>query len=308
MILFKHLPPLPALTFFEAAARLESFSRAANELCVTQSAVSKQIKTLEDYLSCQLFYRDSQTIRLTSIGREYYLNIAPLLKKIAIQSSHLRNLSTSNEITIISTIAVAHYWLFPRVALFKNLFPHININIYSSDEITAQSCQNYDLGILYGDDNWSGQLHSHHLFHERIYAVCGMHYEVKQKTDSNLASLMSEKLLHLDPQKWRWNNWKEWFGHFDITYSLPPGALIMNNFPLLLQATIANMGVALGWGFAVDELVKNGLIQKASSFYLESTASDYLVYSKQRSLSTAATTFKDWLLEDIHLASLKKLE
>lgn len=301
MILFKDLPPLPALIFFEAAARLNSFSQAANELCVTQSAVSKQIKNLEDNLGCLLFHRESQSIKLTHAGEDYYQGISLLLKKIALKSNHLRKISNSTEITIISTIAVAHYWLFPRVAIFNSLHPDIKINIHSSDDISVQSCQNYDLAILYGDGNWGGQLHSHHLFHERIYAVCGMHYPLSIQSHDDPSHLLDEKLLHLDPRKWRWNNWKEWFGYFDINYDTPSSALVMNNFPLLLQAASANMGIALGWDFAVDDLIKNGIVKKASPFYLESIHSDYLVYSKQRSLSSAATVFKDWLLDDYQL-------
>lgn len=297
MLLFKRLPPLSALVFFEAAARLNSFSKAAHELCVTQSAVSKQIKSLEEDLGCQLFHRANPKLSLTEVGVSYLNDISPLLEKIADRSHALRVKNNSNEITIIATIAVAHYWLFPRVALFKNLFPSIHINIYSCDEIDAPSCLNYDLGILYSADSSFETLNSHHLFPERIYAVCGMGYKPLKETMLQPADLLHESLLHLDPQKWRWNNWKDWLAHFQVDYALPPGALIMNNFPLLLQAAIANMGVALGWGFAVEELIRNRLLRPVSESYFETHAADYLVYNKNRSLSPAAEAFRDWLLE-----------
>ena len=271
---------------------------------MTQSAVSKQIKNLEQDLGCQLFYRTPQQIYLTDIGKSYYLVVASALKKITTESKSIRDSSNKNEITIIATIAVAHYWLFPRVALFKTLFPHININIYSSDEINAESCLSYDLGILYGHNDWNVPLHAHHLFPERIYAICGTSYPLKAKQTDLPHKLLEENLLHLDPHKWRWNNWQDWFSHFSIDYRQPAGALVMNNFPLLLQATIANMGVALGWGFAIDELIKNSLVKKASDYYYESTASDYLVYSKQRELSPAATAFRDWIIAGLDQSAL----
>lgn len=294
--LYRRLPPLQSLAFFEAAARHNSFTKAAEELCVSQSAVSKQIKHLEEFLGTELFYRSAQGLEISEDGKELYLEAQGALERISGVSSRIQNRNRTHELTIVSTVAVAHYWLFPRVALFKTQFSDININIYSSDQIDETLCLQHDLGILYGDGDWSTPLNSHHLFDEKIYAVCGTNYAFE--TCQQPGELLDQELIHLGPSKWRWTCWTDWFDSFGIDYQIPSGSVLFNNLPLVLQAASNNMGIALGWEFAVQDQLKSGALRLACEQPLVSDCADYLVYNSQRPLNPAAECFRDWLLAE----------
>lgn len=292
--LYKRLPPLQSLTFFEAAARHNSFTYAAEELCITQSAVSKQIKQLEEYLNTPLFERTAKGLLLTPQGKDFYFETQAALEKVSIASNKLRRLNDDQSLTIASSIAMAHYWLFPRIAQFAALYPHIDINIFSTDSIDELVCMQHDLAILYGDGQWQAPLTSHHLFNEEIYAVCGKDYQTQITKPEDL---LQERLLHLAPSKWRWACWTDWLKHFDVEYQIPKGSLQFNNLPLLLQAATQNMGVALGWEFTIKEGLRNGNLRLVCEETVNLGNADYLVYSSQRPLSAAARCFRDWLIE-----------
>ncbi|MDI3325773.1 LysR substrate-binding domain-containing protein [Pontibacterium granulatum] len=294
--LYRRLPPLQALAFFEAAARHNSFTKAAEELCVSQSAVSKQIKHLEEFLSTELFLRGPQGLEISEDGKELYLEAQAALEKLSAVSSRIQNTNRTHELTIVATVAVAHYWLFPRVALFKTQFSDININIYSSDQIDETMCLQHDLGILYGDGDWDAPLNSHYLFDEKIYAVCGPTYPFE--TCQEPEQLLGQELIHLGPSKWRWTCWSDWFKGFGIDYEIPSGSMLFNNLPLVLQAAGNNMGIALGWEFAVQDQLANGTLRLACEKPLVPNHADYLVYNNQRPLNPAAECFRDWLLAE----------
>ncbi|MCT7653774.1 LysR family transcriptional regulator [Oceanimonas sp. NS1] len=242
--LFKQLPPLQTLTFFEAAARHASFTRAADELCVTQSAVSKQIKLLEEYLGAELFYRERRQVMLTDDGLELFAEVKTMLGQLADSCNRIRSHVYSKNVTIVSTVAVAHYWLFPRIARFNMEFPDININIYATDEITEDLCRKSDMGILYGYEQWQSNLTGHYLFRERIYPVCAHDLPL---TDINRPEdLLNNRIVHLDPLKWRWVNWGDWFRHFGIHYQVPGHALVFNQVPLAMNAALQEWGSP--WG------------------------------------------------------------
>lgn len=292
--LYRRLPPLQALAFFEAAARHCSFTKAADELCVSQSAVSKQIKQLEEYLNAPLFLRGPQGLAISEEGKQLYLEAQTALERISAVSDGIKDSNRTHELTIVATVAVAHYWLFPRVAMFKTQFADIDINIYSTDSVDAAVCMEHDLGILFGDGEWDAPLTSHHLFDEKIYAVCGNQYPVE--TSPEPARLLSENLIHMGPTRWQWTCWTDWFSHFGIDYNIPPGSVLFNNLPLALQGATNNMGVALGWEFSISEALNNGTLKLACDTPLTSDSADYLVYNSQRPLNPAAECFRDWLI------------
>lgn len=294
---FHHLPPLNALIFFEAAARHRNFTSAAAELCITQSAVSKQIRLLEESLGFELFRRDTRQLQLTDAGKEFHSDVTAILQQLAGSVDRIRNRSDSASVTITCTQAVSHYWLFPRIARFNTDHPDITVNIYATNDISESSCQRFDLGILNGDDNWRSPLHSHLLFEERIYAVCRRDYPIEGKLKPN--ELLSQRLIHLDPSAWPWPTWINWFSHFGIAYAIPKNAQLFNQVTLALDATVRGMGVGLGWEFMTQELLQSGAIRRVSDEYYSPGFADYLVYSSMRPLSPAAMTFRDWLLNDL---------
>lgn len=154
----------------------------------------------------------------------------------------------------------------------------------------------HDLGILYGDGNWTSQLASHHLFDEKIYAVCSHNYPLETVLEP--AELLDKHLIHMEPSRWRWAGWKDWFNGFGIDYDVPPSYILFNNLPLVLQAASSGMGIALGWEFAVRAQLAQGIFKEACVKPLATPYADYLVYNRQRSLNPAAEAFRDWLLAE----------
>lgn len=292
--LFRQLPPLHTLTFFEAAARHGSFTRAADELCVTQSAVSKQIRMLEDNLGTALFHRERRQVMLTDAGQVLYSEVQESLNRLAESSSRIRSRVSSRNLTIVATVAVAHYWLFPRIARFNMEHPEININVFATDEINEELCRKSDLGILYGNGVWSSSLESHYLFRERIYPICGADMEFPSINQAE--DLLQLRIINLDPQKWRWITWQDWFEHFGVDYRAPADALAFNQVPLAINAAMKGMGVTLAWEFMIGELLEHGLLQLVGQQYVETGKADYLVCDASKPLCAAARLFRDWLL------------
>ena len=294
---FRFLPPLGALIFFEAAARLGSFTKAATELFVTQSAVSKQIQMLEENLGVALFSREPRMVQLTEAGRQFQNDVTAIFQNLNDSVARTRRWSYVKSVTVTCTHAVSHYWLFPRIALFNVEHPDITINIYAVNEVTEQSCLQFDFGILNGDNKWRAPLESHLLFKERIYAVCHVDYPL----NGNLSpeALLSERLIHLDPGAWHWPTWINWFDNFGIEYAIPKNAQLFNQVTLALNATLQGMGIGLGWEFMTEELLRKGEIRRVSDSFYATGIDDYLVHSRSQSLSESARTFKEWLLANV---------
>ena len=296
------LPPLHSLTYFEAVGRLMSFTKAAEELCVTQSAVSKQVRNLEDSLGFDLLERSKSGLRLTPAGEELLASTQPLLLALKQSVARIRQSHAGNSISIICTQAVAHYWLIPRIELFNQLMPGVTVNLLSTNEITAAKCADYDFGILYGDGEWQG-LEAHKLFDEEVYPICSTKFEAPEIVTPE--QLLDLPLIQLDPEQWRWMNWADWFEHFDCDYTRPINMLVYNQVTLTLNACARGLGVALGWHFMLREMFEAKQIRKLGPFSYRTGRADFLVYVKGRKLSSAAQAFKETILGNIELPDIR---
>lgn len=296
------LPPLHSLTYFEAVGRLMSFTKAAEELCVTQSAVSKQVRNLEDSLGFDLLERSKSGLKLTPAGEELLASSQPLLLALKQSVARIRQSHAGNTISIICTQAVAHYWLIPRIELFNQLMPGVTVNLLSTNEITAAKCADYDFGILYGDGEWQG-LEAHKLFDEEVYPICSTRFDAPDiATHSQLLDL---RLIQLDPEQWRWMNWADWFEHFDCDYTRPINMLVYNQVTLTLNACARGLGVALGWHFMLREMLEAGQIRKLGPFSYRTGRADFLVHDKGKKLSNAARVFKETILGNIEMPDVR---
>ncbi|MDI3326317.1 LysR family transcriptional regulator [Pontibacterium granulatum] len=288
---------MSSLAFFESAARLGNFTKAAEELCVTQSAVSKKIKILEEWLGFDLFVREPRQLILTEAGHEFYGEAKSVLRQMTESVGRIRRYADANAVTVTCTQAVSHYWLFPRITRFNLVHPDIAINIYASNEISEDMCSQFDLGVLNGTGEWRSEFHSHLLFVERIYPVCHNDYPVDRLLTPE--QLLNEKLIHLDPSVWRWPTWIDWFASFGIDYEIPVNAQVFNQITLALEATRQGMGVGLGWEFMTEQMIERHELKRVSTHFYAPNMADFLVYRKSKELSDAAKVFRDWLLADV---------
>src|ERR687894_1629749 len=169
--MLRRLPPLNALKAFEAAARHESFTRAAEELCVTQGAVSHQVKALETELGLKLFTRERQRLVITEQGREYLAVLRDALDRIALGTERLRQRQSSGVLTVSTSPDFAAKWLVNRLGRFSEAHPDIDLRISATMHHVDFAREEVDLTVRHGDGDWAG-LDVVRLCTERLFPVC----------------------------------------------------------------------------------------------------------------------------------------
>src|SRR5215475_5018528 len=193
----RRLPPLNALKAFEAAARSESFTRAAEELHVTQGAVSHQVKALEATLGLKLFNRERQRLTLTDSGREYLAVVRDALDRIALGTERLMQRQTSGVLTVSTAPDFAAKWLVYRLGRFAERHPEIDLRVSASAHHVDFAREDVDLALRHGDGKWPG-LDVVRLCSEQLFPVCSPKLVSGYKRISSASDLLKFTLLRLD--------------------------------------------------------------------------------------------------------------
>ncbi|AZC20732.1 LysR substrate-binding domain-containing protein [Pseudomonas sp. CMR5c] len=289
----RHLPPLETLVTFEAVGRNASFTRAATELCLTQSAVSKQIRSLELSLKTELFERQARGVKLTASGATLFAQVSTQLEALLRSVTRLRAGRDANTITVQCTHAVAQFWLFPRLLAFNKQHPEITVSIHANNDMDESSVAEHDFGILYGPGQWSS-LAATPLFAEIVYPIASRRLELP--VVSELEQLAALPLIQLDASAWNCIDWRDWFRHFGLDYSAPPGALGFNQLTLMFSAVQQELGVGLGWDFMARDGVAKGELLRVGDWAFHTGQADFLVHLRNRRLSASGQLFHDWLV------------
>src|SRR3982751_2561233 len=193
----RQLPPLNALRAFEAAARSESFTRAAEELCVTQGAVSQQVKALEATLGLKLFARERQRLAITDAGRDYLAVVRDALDRIAVGTERLVQRQTSGVLTVSTSPDFAAKWLVHRLGRFAEVHPDIDLRVSATIHHVDFAREEVDLAVRHGDGNWPG-LDPVRLSPEQLFAVCSPKLLSGRRRLAKPADILNFPLLHLD--------------------------------------------------------------------------------------------------------------
>ncbi|WP_079202318.1 LysR substrate-binding domain-containing protein [Pseudomonas sp. CC6-YY-74] len=290
---FRHLPPLDTLIAFESVARLGSFTRAADELCVTQSAVSKQVRTLEQALGVALFMRGARGVELSTAGVLYQQEVVPALQRIHVTGQRISTTHHPNTVTVLATHAVSQFWLFPRLLSFNAVHPEITIHIHASNEIMPFMVPDHDLAILYGGGDWPS-LEATALIPEVIYPVARP--GVAGSAAKTLEELAGLPLIQL-ASAWDCIEWRDWFAHFDIAYQSPKSDPTFNQLTLTYAAIQQGGGIGLVWDFMAAEAINKGELVRVTDFLVETGLAEFVVHDLVRPMSAATTLFRDWLIE-----------
>jgi DNA-binding transcriptional LysR family regulator len=291
---FRHLPPLDSLAAFEAVSRLGSFTRAADELCLTQSAVSKQIRALETSLGIRLFVRKARGVELSSAGAIYQHDVLSALQGLEIAGQRLSARQHPDTVSVLATHAVSQFWLFPRLLSFSAEHPDITVHIHASNEMQPFMVPDHDLAILYGEGDWPA-LAATPLIQEDIYPVARP--EVVQDEVTSLEALAQQPLIQLD-SSWNCMNWPGWFAHFGIRYHPPKSDLTFNQLTLTYAAIQRGAGIGLAWHFMAADAIASGKLVRVTEYRANTGLAEHIVYDRSQPLSTAATLFRDWLIAD----------
>lgn len=286
-----NLPPLTALRAFEAAARYKSFSLASDELCVTASAISHQIKLLEEYLGVALFYRRVRQVELTPEAKFYLPRIQQALESIVIASQNIKH-NGAQVLNLSLAPAFASKWLIPRLHDFQQHFPDLEVKLSCSLDLVDFNSSEYDLAVRYGDGHWDG-LKSHLLLQEDIVPLC--HPKLLTAAKS-VKDLLEQRLLFI---RVRNKDWSDWFAAQGIDSAKITPAAQLDNIPLVLEAACAGMGFALvSRQLAQDELDRGALVAPFE-FSTRAANAYYLVYPERNKEQEKIRVFRDWLLSQL---------
>src|SRR5215213_6954301 len=203
----RQLPPLNALRAFEAAARSESFTRAAEELCVTQGAVSHQVKALEAILGIKLFNRERQRLVITDAGREYLNVIRDALDRIAAGTERIVQRQNAGVLTVSTSPDFAAKWLVYRLGRFAEAHPGIDLRVSATLHHVDFAREEVDIAVRHGDGKWAG-LEVTRLCSEELFAVCSPKLLSGRHRVRKPSDLVRFPLLHLDDRT-DWSNWLE---------------------------------------------------------------------------------------------------
>lgn len=296
---FRQLPPLDTLIAFESVARLGSFTRAADELCVTQSAVSKQVRTLEQALGVALFMRGARGVELSVAGGLYQQEVLPALQRIQLAGQRISTSHHPNTVTVLATHAVSQFCLFPRLLSFNAAYPHITIHIHASNDILPFMVPDYDLAILYGDGDWPS-LAATELIREVIYPAARPGVAGSQV--QTLAELAALPLIQL-ASTWNCFEWRDWFAHFAVAYQSPQSNPTFNQLTLTYAAIQQGGGVGLVWAFMAQEAINRGELLRVTDFFVETGLAEFVVHDRVRPMSAATKLFKNWLIDSYVVAA-----
>ena len=205
------LPPLGLFHTFEAVARHRSFTLASDELCLTQSAVSRQIKALEDALGLRLFDRLHRAIDMTVEGQRLFESVTRGLDDISACLAALGATTNAPQITVSASVAFAWFWLMPRLERFGALQPDVDLRVLATDQPVLPGTGEVDVAVLFGAGQWEG-LQARLLFGERVYPVCSPAYLRAHPALHRPEDLMDQTLLHLEYGKPSFGgvDWRAW--------------------------------------------------------------------------------------------------
>lgn len=290
------LPPLDLFHTFEAVARHRSFTFAAGELCLTQSAVSRQIRTLEEALGLRLFRRLHRAIELTAEGQRLFEAVTRGLEDINTCLAALGAAVKAPQITICASVGFAWFWLMPRLERYRALQPDIDLRVLATDQPVLPGAGEVDLAILFGPGQWEG-LQAQLLFGERVYPVCSPAYLRDHPELRRPEDLLDQTLLHLEYGKPSLGgvDWRTWLLRQGINGQPVRRGLRFNSYPMVLQAAEAGHGVALGWSYITDPLLDEGRLVCPVDRSLETRDGYYLCTSKEADQSPGIASFLQWI-------------
>lgn len=290
------LPSLNSIRTFEAVARYNSFTRAAEELNVTQSAASRLVKSLEDYLQVALFIRKSRRIELTDQGRFYEHLVRDALDRI--EAGTVELISThegSGTLSIGMLPTFGTRWLVPRLPTFQAKHPEISLNIVSSDGDLDFVKERIDVAIRFGHGNWPDAIVDP-LMSEEIMVVCSPKLMEGEHPILTYRSLQHHRLIR---HSTRPNGWEHWFRSVGAPYQEQNWGPSLEHFFMIIQAAIAGLGVALLPSFLVEDDIRSGALVSPFPVRVSGPGAYYLVTSAAKSELPRVKLFRKWLLEQL---------
>ena len=294
------MPSLDLLKGFESAARHLSFTRAAEELFLTQSALSRQMQTLEEQLGLPLFERRHRQLLLTEAGQVLHAAAKSVLEEIAQAVSAIRRDQAAQPLTVSTNQPFASLWLIPRLSRFRERHPEVDVYISADNRIVDLERERIDLAVRYCGEA-TVPAGSIRLFGERIMPVCSPALAAdRMRPLKRPEDLANHVLLAIDDERGRfpWLNWSAWLAAIGIDRLTPAGSLKFNHFDQVIQAAIDGQGVALGREPLIDRLIHQRKLVAPFRDRYATPRAYYIVRAPHAALRPEAQAFSDWLQEE----------
>lgn len=296
----RQLPPLNAVRAFEAAARHESFAKAAEELFVTPAAVSQQVKTLEDWLGISLFQRQARGLHLTPAGRAYLPLLTDVLDRLASATDAVRRMAQTNVLTVSVTPGFASLWLGPRLWSFASKHPELDIRITATSRPVQTDEEQMDLIIRFGRGEYPG-MHVELLLEDGLTPVCapslmqGPH-PLRTPSDLKYHMLLHNEAVAAAGFRASWQDWLELAGVRDVDGRR---GLHFSDFPLVLQEALAGRGVGLGHIALIQQELRAGRLVQPFELVMHTGGDYYIVHRPGAEQQPKVAAFLEWLRQEV---------
>ncbi len=290
------LPPLDLLVGFEAAARHLSFTKAGEELFLTQSAVSRQMKELEDHVGVPLFERRHRALVLTEAGQQFYASAAQVLATMRAATERLRtHAGRKRPLSVTTTHSFAALWLIPRLAGFTRDHPGVDVRITADTRVQDLERDGLDIAIRHGPPSLAGP-DAIRLMGERVFPVASPKL-LKKKPLQKPADLAKHILLQYDDPDARhpWLHWKTWLEVARIADLRPKATLSFSGYEQIIPAAVAGHGVALGRTPLVKDLIASGELVAPFKSSADPARSYFAIVSKTAADRAEVAAFVSWL-------------
>jgi len=297
----RKIPSTAALVSFEAAARHESFTKAADELSLTQSAICRQIGSLESFLGVELFRRSRRGVKLTEAGLSYSRRVAMQLDAVERDTLSVMGQQGTNVIELAVVPTFGTQWLLPRLKDFQKHHPEVTVNLTNRTRPFLFADTEFDAAIYFGDADWPGT-ESYRLMGENPMPVCSPTLLNGRNT------LTPDEIAELPllQQTTRPYAWRQWFGGFNFNVPRDMTGPRYELFSMLAQAAIHDMGVALIPPFLIQRELAEQRLVIANAYALSSIKAYYLMIPVRKAESASLRAFRDWLIDQAKAYELMK--
>ncbi len=294
----RELPPLTALIAFEAAARHMNFTRAAEELNVTQPAVSHQIQMLETDLGVRLFERSGRQVILTTTGQDFFRSVTDSLGRIAEVTRSVRQATDQGTVTIATNPGVAAFWLMPRLSLFQEQNPDLKVRVLTSERDRNLPIEDLDVAIRFGVGAWQNAT-AELLMPEIVAPVCAPTYGGFDKVWTPELIWSDSALLHQEDDEARWFTWEDWRRRWCPDLEPAEPQLTFSNYSVEILQAVGGKGIALGWTLMLADLLENGALHLISDFELRSERGYFVVVPSGKPVRDEVKLLCDWLMSQV---------
>jgi DNA-binding transcriptional LysR family regulator len=290
------MPALDLLVGFEAAARHLSFTKAGEELYLTQSAVSRQIKELEDQLGLPLFQRRHRALSLTDAGQQYYAVAAQVITTMRAATERLRaQAGKRRPLSVTTTASFAALWLIPRLAGFTREHPGVDVRITAETKVQDLERDGLDVALRHGPASLAGP-NAVRLFGERVFPVCSPKL-LKKLPLKKPDDLKNHVLLQYhDPDvRHPWLHWKTWLEVAGVAGLRPAGTLSFSGYEQIIPAAVAGHGVALGRSPLVKDLIDSKQLVAPFKSMADPARAYFVIVAKDAAQRPEVSAFVEWL-------------